>query len=417
MGEPFSRSRENCYGGPEVRVVIKANHLVPGGGMVHFNEVTRWFGRLAQDTQFIVLAQEGQQEMIDNVPNNFEYHYYRTPSRNLITRILWEQFSLPKIIRSFAPDLLFEPGNYGTGGVTCPKVSLLHNIAPFATEYIKTETIYQRFRLNLLRWATIRSMRSSQGVIFLADYYRKYMEQYLDYDQIKSAVIYHGGQETVRELDSKSVLKEMGITGEYLLSVSHVYRYKNIKEMVQSYCIALKETADLPPLYIAGELYDKEYADEIRDLLVEAHLEDQVVFLGSVDQDRLRVLYRNCRAFLFSSTLETCSVILIEAMGNGCAIACSDRSVMPEVTGNGAVYFDPDNIEQIAKAIIKISTDEKENARVRAHSARRAEYFSWEKTARQTLEFFDKVLRIDRPVIADKEMVEIDTNQLEQVGV
>jgi len=334
-----------------MKIAIKATHLVPGGGLMHFNRITEWFGRLAPQTRFIVLARDGQQHMFETVPNNFEYHYFNPPARNLATRILWEKFRLPGIIEEIKPDLLFEPGNYGTSGVSCPKVLLLHNIAPFDRGFIRGEGLYQKIRLNLLRAATINSMRSSQGVIFLADHYRQYFSRYLDYDRIKTAVIYHAGQETEYDLDSDQVLKELSIKGDFLLSVSHIYRYKKIKEMVEAYLLALKSNSNLPPLYIAGEPFEKDYVRQIENLIARFGADEKIIFLGSVDQARLQHLYRRCLAMLFPSVLETCSVILIEAMGHGCPIVCSNKSVMPEVTGHGALYVDPDDIPGFADTI------------------------------------------------------------------
>ena len=389
-----------------MKVAIKATHLVPGGGLMHFNRITEWFGKLAPETQFIVLGRDGQQQMFEIVPNNFEYHYYRQPARNLAVRIYWEKFKLPGIVDQIKPDLLFEPGNYGTSGVSCPKISLLHNIAPFSREYIRSGSLHQKLRLKLLRAATINSMRTSQGVIFLAEHYREFFSKYLNYAQTKTAVVYHAGQETEYDLDPAQVLRELGIEGDYLLNVSHVYRYKKVKEMVQAYLKALESNPNLPPLYIAGELFTKDYVREIENLILQAGAPNRIIFLGSVDQARLQILYRHCVALLFPSVLETCSVILIEAMGNGCAIACSNKSVMPEVTGRGAFYFDPDNIEEFARAIKSVVEDKNLRQRLREHSRNRAEFFSWEKSSRQTLAFFDEVLGMERKPIESTPVME-----------
>ncbi|MCK4573788.1 MAG: hypothetical protein KAU36_05425, partial [candidate division Zixibacteria bacterium] len=256
-----------------MKIAIKATHLVPGGGLMHFNRITEWFGRLAPQTRFIVLARDGQQHLFETVPNNFEYHYFNLPARNLATRILWEKFKLPGIIEELKPDLLFEPGNYGTSGVSCPKVLLLHNIAPFDREFIRGEGLYQKIRLNLLRAATINSMRTSQGVIFLADYVRGMLGDQFDPSRVRTSVIYHGRPQCGGTPDEVRILHELGITGQFLLCVSHIYRYKKIREMVEAYLLALKSNSNLPPLYIAGAPYDKSYARDIQKTIERAGLE------------------------------------------------------------------------------------------------------------------------------------------------
>jgi glycosyltransferase involved in cell wall biosynthesis len=78
-------------------------------------------------------------------------------------------------------------------------------------------------------------------------------------------------------------------------------------------------------------------------------------------------------------------------MAWGCAVAASNRSVVPEVTAGAALYFDPNNIEDFASKIISITTDDALNLFMREKAQKRAQTFSWEKTARETLSFLYQV--------------------------
>jgi len=375
-----------------MKIAIKVTHITYGGGLAHLNKMIEWFARIAPERRFVVLGKSGQEKLFIEAPKNFEYRFFKAPSLNLFAQVFWERYKLPGIVKEIGCDLLFEPGNYGARSVHCPKVTLIHNIAPFDNQYIKEENPYQKIRLKLLKRATISSMRSSQGVIYLSEYCRDFYSGYIDNSRQKTAAIFHGRPEFVEPVDDTDVLRKYGIQGEYILSVSHIYRYKRIKEMVQSYLHALGTNLDLPPLYIAGGNYDSEYVGQIKRMIRKQSGSDRVHFLGAVREADLGALYRNCRAFLFSSVLETCSVILIEAMTHGCAMACSNRGAIPEVTGGAALYFDTDNIEDCAFKIRAIIEDEDLNLFLREKSLRRSEFFSWKKTAKQTLDFFDGVL-------------------------
>ena len=375
-----------------MKIAIKATHITYGGGLTHLNRMIEWFSRLAPETIFVVLGKSGQEKLFVEAPKNFEYRFFRTPSLNLFAQVFWERFKLAGIVKEIGCDLLFEPGNYGARGVHCPKVTLIHNMAPFDSRYIKKENPYQKIRLKLLKRATISSMRSSQGIIYLSEYCRDFCSDYIDDTSQKTAAIFHGRPEFAKPADDIDVLRKYGINSKYILSVSHIYRYKKIKEMVQSYLHAVETNPDLPPLYIAGDYYDSEYVGQIKQMISKHSRGDSVHFLGAVPEVDLQALYSNCRAFVFSSVLETCSLILIEAMTHGCALVCSSRGVIPEVTGGAALYSDPDDIEDFAFKIRALVEDEDLNLFLRNRSLKRSEFFSWKNAACETLDFFDEVL-------------------------
>ena len=376
-----------------MKIVIKATHIAEGGGLTHINKMIEWFGKLAPQIEFLLVGKSGQERLFIPPPKNFTYKFHRFPSLNIATRLIWDRFIFHRILEKTGSDLLFEPGNTGTMNAPCPKVSLIHNIAPFDESYFNSESRYQKFRNRALQNETVRSIKSSEGVIMLSEYCDKFFDKYIERGRTKTAVIYHGKPEyNSRETDD-SALNGLGIRGEYLLSVSHIWRYKKVKELVQAYFLASEINPKLPPLIYAGTVYDEKYYQEIIAIVKKSKFADKVLFLGQVEPVRLQALYRNCQMFIFPSVLETCSIILIEALANGCAMACSNKSVVPEICGDAAAYFDPDDISDIARVISKLSEDKVYNTILRDKARKRGAHFSWEKTAAESLEFFEEIVK------------------------
>jgi glycosyltransferase involved in cell wall biosynthesis len=376
--------------GSNLRIAIKAVQITTGGGLTHLNKIIEWFGRLAPDTEFVLLGKKGQERLFIPAPDNFRYNYYSLPGLNLPMQIFWERQILPGILNRMGIDLLFEPGNRGTLKTPCPKVSLIHNVAPFVNPFLLADTRYKRLRLTLLRQATLESMNSSQGIIFISKSSRDMLAEQIDLNSIKNTVIYHGRMDS--DSDDKLSQVHLNLPSRYLLCVSHIYRYKKIKEMVQAYCLARRSKSEIPPLLIAGNNYAPQYMDEITDEINKSEQPGSIRMLGNIPETELWNLYRNCDAFIFPSVLEACPNILIEALSCGCAIACSDKSVMPEIAGNAAIYFNPDNIEDFTNKILSIVQNNKLKEQLSLKAIQRAAFFSWQKTARQTLDFFDEVL-------------------------
>jgi glycosyltransferase involved in cell wall biosynthesis len=381
---------QRIHSGSKLRIAIKAVQITTGGGLTHLNKIIEWFGKLAPDTEFMLLGKKGQEKFFIPAPDNFKYIYYCLPGLNLPMQIFWERQILPGILSRMGIDLLFEPGNRGTLKTPCPKVSLIHNVAPFVNPFQLADTRYNRLRLTLLRQATLESMNASQGIIFISKSSRDMLAEQIDLNSKKNTVIYHGRMDS--EPDDNLTRVHLNLPPRYLLCVSHIYRYKKIKEMVQAYCRAQRSKFDIPPLLIAGNNYAPQYMNEITDEINKSEQPGSIRMLGNIPEAELWNLYQNCEAFFFPSVLEACPNILIEALSCGCAIACSNKSVMPEIAGDAAIYFNPDNIEEFANIILSIVQNKKLKEQLSLKAVQRAAFFSWEKTARQTLDFFDEVL-------------------------
>jgi len=379
-----------------MRIAIKAVQIAPGGGLTHLNRVIEWFGKIAPEFEFLLIGKQGQENLFIKRPPNFDYRFYSVPGLHLAAQVWWERHALPGILRNDEADLLFEPGNRGTLKAPCPKVSLVHNIAPFDDEFSTHETLYQKLRLRLLKRATLESLRATNGIIFLSEFSKSLIGRFADISRVKTIIIYHGRAENNGAADTGEVLSKYGIERPYILNVSHLWRYKKTLEMVAAYEKALKKKSDLPPLYIAGTNYSSAYFRDICGFIEDGGIGDRVRFLGTVPETDLPALYAGCEAFLFPSALEACPNILIEALSAGCAVASSNRGVMPEIAGGAALYFNPDDINDFSDKIISLMVDENLNRSLRWNAVERAAHFSWEKTARETLDFFHKVLGLQR---------------------
>ena len=118
----------------------------------------------------------------------------------------------------------------------------------------------------------------------------------------------------------------------------------------------------------------------------------EVVLTGALPEEDLDALYRGATAFAYPALYEGFGLPVLEAMARGVPVITSNTSSLPEVAGAAALGVDPESVREIASAIEAIATDpalaEKLSARARA----RAERFSWDETARLTLQVYEKVL-------------------------
>jgi glycosyltransferase involved in cell wall biosynthesis len=170
----------------------------------------------------------------------------------------------------------------------------------------------------------------------------------------------------------------------FLLAVADIYVQKNLTNLIRAVGRLAASLPDLT-LKIAGRPLDMEYFDQLKRIVAEEKLDGKVEFLGGVPPATLVDLYRRCGVFVFPSTVETFGNPLVEAMACGAPIASSNTAAMPEVVGDAAVFFDPENVDDMASAIGRLLNNDNLSRDLGRKAVERAKEFSWARTAERTL--------------------------------
>lgn len=113
---------------------------------------------------------------------------------------------------------------------------------------------------------------------------------------------------------------------------------------------------------------------------------DRVRMLGFVPDDELAALYGLCAVFAYPSLYEGFGLPVLEAMACGAPVVTSNLSSLPEVAGDAAILVDPRDPAALRGALARLLADPAERARLAAAGRERAATFTWERTARKTLE-------------------------------
>jgi glycosyltransferase involved in cell wall biosynthesis len=134
------------------------------------------------------------------------------------------------------------------------------------------------------------------------------------------------------------------------------------------------------PVICSG--FRNEFFREIKRHLRNLKLEDQVRFLGFVTPLELQCLYTLSLCMVFPSKFEGFGLPITEAQLVGTPVACSRATSLPDLAGEGALYFDPDIPREIAEALQRLWTDEPLRKTLAKRGMERVAQFSWDRTAR-----------------------------------
>jgi alpha-1,3-rhamnosyl/mannosyltransferase len=127
----------------------------------------------------------------------------------------------------------------------------------------------------------------------------------------------------------------------------------------------------------------------------EHDLEKQVRILGYVPQEDMPTLYANAAFMVFPSLYEGFGIPLVEAMKAQCPVVCSNRASVPEVVGEAALQFNPDDPKDIAEKMFKL-LEPNVRKKLMQKGIERSTIFSWESCAKETLHVFQRVIKGDK---------------------
>lgn len=264
-------------------------------------------------------------------------------SKSILHRIVWEKFILPKKLKEWNADIYYAPGGTMTINVSknCTAITTLQNMLPFDSTERKRFPFfsYLRHKLLLLRFLFLKSYKMADKVIFISNYSRAIVKGYMPNIEEKSTVIPLGISENFLKSNDKYILPTNIKSDDFYLYVSNLDYYKAQKELVYSWK-KLIDNGFSGQLILAGPNISK-YGDEVLALIKELKLNDDVVYIGGVDYNKLPSLYKMSKALIFASSCECCPNILLEMLSFGKPIFCSDKQPMPEFGEDVVIYFDP----------------------------------------------------------------------------
>lgn len=196
-------------------------------------------------------------------------------------------------------------------------------------------------------------------------------------------VIYHGINHTL----FYPILSNREPLQHYILSVGSIEPRKNLKNLLLAYEMLdepLRENYHLVLVGAAGW-----NNDEIMALMKK--LERWVHYSGFVSDEKLASLYRDATLFVYPSLYEGFGIPPLEAMACGTAVLASNVASLPEACGDAAYYVNPTDVNAICDGIKILLKDESLRKQLCLKGLKRAQTFSWEKSAQAHQEVFEKV--------------------------
>lgn len=155
----------------------------------------------------------------------------------------------------------------------------------------------------------------------------------------------------------------------YLLAVGNIKAHKNLASLIRAFALVRESIPH--KLVIVGRAHGFRNYDANVGAMLSAN-DERILFTGEISDEDLRCYYAKADGLIFPSYYEGFGYPLVEAMAQGCAVACSDAASLPEVAAGAALLFNPFDIPDIARAIRSLASDVGLRQELAGHGLRRA---------------------------------------------
>lgn len=296
----------------------------------------------------------------------------------------WTQIGLPfYLLRAHKkPDVFLSLTHYSPRFTTIPTiVSVMDLSFIHFPETFRKSDLYQ-----LTRW-TRYSVDNARKVITISQSSKNDIIKTYKIDAKDVKVVHLGLKELSMETTAKD-LKEFGVTGRFILFVGTLQPRKNIIRLIKAFSLLPQDLKDTHQLVIIGRkgwLYE-----DILKTPVTLGVEDKVLFLESVTDLDLPLFYKKAELFVLPSLYEGFGLPILEAMRFGCPVITSDVSSLPEAGGDAALYFNPEDVEDISSTMKKVLTDRTVRDKMIEQGHTHYKKFTWEKAAKEVLETIEE---------------------------
>ena len=304
------------------------------------------------------------------------------------------QLLLPRLLRAERVDL-FHSTNFMAPltGFRGKLIVTIHDIIPLKfPEYAPRSKKTRLFFIYkaLMNWI----VTVSDAIIADSENSRSDILEFFGIPPSKVHTIYLGVDPGYRPLPAEKreeVRRALGVKDRLALYAGRADPYKNLISLIKA-AESINAAGDTHcTVVVAGEK-DPRYP-EVENHIVSAGIRDDVIFAGSMDEDRLIPLYNAADVLVLPSLYEGFGLPPLEAMACGTPVICSDRASIPEVVGKAGILVDPMDVHAISEAMERVFKDAGLRERMREDGLKRAALFPWKKTAERTLELYRELYR------------------------
>jgi glycosyltransferase involved in cell wall biosynthesis len=406
MGE--DQEKKGGDSGMKVVVSLRAHRPKTQGGMGDYIEgLIPWMGKIAKqrkDELYLLTA-------------FFNHGLYKDNSENIYCCLLKNPENyfeeIDEWINRINPDVVFYPLAYPVSELV-KKRTLVTCIQDLQHEFYKN--FFSAGNLALRYKFYDDSAIYSKRITTLSEHSKSTISEIYNINPERIDVVSPALDEGLSwdpfPADIEKTLRRLGLQPGYLFYPANFWPHKNHEIIFRALKKLQKNGINRLKLVLTGQLPPK--PKEVANLIAKYELKERVIHLGYVDKHDLPSLYWGAAALIFPSYFEGFGIPILEAFKSKCPVIASKATSIPEVAGDGALYFDPNNEEQLTHHILTILGKRENLEDLLLRGLRRLEKYSYKNSAENLWDSFEKASKPTVIEVFDKPFVSVVTPSFNQ---
>lgn len=308
---------------------------------------------------------------------------------------IWEQIELPKKVKQHGLDMLHCTSN--TAPISChvPLILTLHDIIFMEMPLDKISgSWYQKFGNYYRRWVVPKVVEKAALIITVSEYERDRICGYFGLSHQKVQVVSNAKASHFKVIQDQALLlktrKKYKLPEIFLFMLGNTDPKKNIGNVLKAYQQLLRFKKNCPPLVLA-DLALHNLKDEAKLHGISNQTIENIQLIGYVPNRELPNILNLAEMFLYPSKRESFGIPILEGMACGTPVVTSKVSAMPEIAGGAALLVDPESPEEMALGMLSILEDSAQKQALIQKGLKRADDFSWKKSAEKTLQLYQQL--------------------------
>lgn len=298
-------------------------------------------------------------------------------ARHPILFRIWFNMSVTKALKKHKADVFVSPDGFLSLKTEVRQLAVMHDL-----NFIHYPEDLQKRNANYYNTYFPKFAKKAHRILTVSNYSKADIAKQYDVSEDKVDVAWNGAADffkPIAEEDKAAVKQQYANGSDYFVYVGAIHPRKNIGRLLQAFENFSKQSDKSLKLVIVGQ---KAWGNqEVEDIFNSMQHKDRVVFAGRLEATELNKVVATAYAMTFVSYFEGFGIPIAEAFHARCPVITSNKTSLPEVAGDAALVVDPFSVDEIAEAMLKITTDEELRNNLIEKGAERAKLFSWQNSA------------------------------------
>jgi glycosyltransferase involved in cell wall biosynthesis len=363
-----------------MRIVIDARELRETSGR-YVERLIHYLQKIDSENKYFILIKP--KDMDGWTPTNKNFQKVSCGVKEFTFA---EQFKLKSQIRKLKPDLVhfaFAQQPIWYRGKT---ITTIHDLTTLRFYNPTKNPLVFKFKQKVYAYVINRSVHKASHIITPTQFVKDDVVEFSGIKSDKITVTYESADSIKEKSEAIAKLRNE----QFLMYVGRPTPHKNLEKLIDAFGSLKSKYPDLK-LVLAGK---KDLNYTRIEMSASKRGINQLFFTGFVSEGQLKWLYENCKAYVFPSLSEGFGLPGLEAMLNKAPVVSSNATCLPEVYGDAAMYFDPLDTVSMADSINKVLSDPTLSEQLVEKGLKKANEYSWDRMAEQTLEIYNKVLSV-----------------------